>query len=55
MIEFNAEVIKVESKKLISNDIEYSVKLITNEQSVLELAKLPAEQMIKVKIENTNG
>lgn len=51
MIEFLAEVREVKSKKLVTNDIEYTVKLNTNEQSILELAKLPADQLVKVKIE----
>ena len=48
--EFKKNDREVKSKKLITNDIEYTVKLNTNEQSVLELAKLPADQLIKVSI-----
>lgn len=50
MIEFLAEVREVKSKKLVTNDIEYTVKFNTNEQSVLELAKLPADQLIRVSV-----
>ena len=51
MIEFTAEIREVKSRKLITNDIEYTVKLNTENPIILELAKIPADQLVKVKIE----
>lgn len=47
-IEFLAEVREVKSKKLITNDIEYSVKLTGSSPKILELGLLPAETILKV-------
>lgn len=51
MIEFNAEIREVKSKKLVSLDNEISVRLSTNELPALDLAKIPPDKTIKVKIE----
>ena len=50
-MEFIAEIREVKSKKLITNDIEFTVKLNTSDPAILELAKIPADQLIKVVIE----
>ena len=50
-IEFEAEIRKVEAKKLITNDMEYKLILTTSDNRLIELAKLPADSMIKVTIE----
>ncbi|MEK9207805.1 MAG: hypothetical protein AAB922_04935 [Patescibacteria group bacterium] len=52
---FLAEVREVKSKKLITNDIEFTLKVNTNDPSILELAKFPADTMIKVSVEISNG
>lgn len=51
MIEFDAEIREIKAKKLVSLDQEITVKLNTNDLIVLELAKIPTDKIIKVKIE----
>lgn len=53
-IQFFAEVREVKSKKLITNDIEYTVKLNTDSEFALDLGKLPADTLLKVTIEPSN-
>lgn len=53
-MEFNAEVKKVQSRKLVSNDIEYQVVLTTNDVTALSLGALSPETMIKVSVEPIN-
>lgn len=54
MIQFTAEVREVKSKKLITNDIEFTVKLNTDNQEVLKLALIPADKTILVTIEEND-
>ena len=49
-MKFQAEIKNVSSKKLASLDIEYTVKLITNDPEVLNLATLPGDTLINVDI-----
>ena len=49
-IQFDAEVRQVKSKKLVSNDIEYSVVLTTSDPRLLQLAMLPSDITISVNI-----
>lgn len=51
MIEFTAEVIEVKAKKTTSNDCEYRVVLVSENERVLELQQAIAESIVKVKIE----
>lgn len=54
-IAFAAEIREVKSRKLITNDIEYTIKFNTIDQIVLDLAKIPADQLVKVIVELENG
>jgi hypothetical protein len=49
-IEFEAEIREVKSRKLITNDIEYSVRFNTADPIVLELGRLEGDRTVKVKI-----
>lgn len=51
LAEFSAEIKEVKSKKLVSNDIEYSIRLTTNNPNILSLAVVPADSLIKVIIQ----
>ena len=51
MIEFIAEVREIKSKKLVSLDKEIIIVLNTSDLIALELAKLPADTLLKVKID----
>lgn len=52
---FIAEVKQVSSKKTASNDIEIRLVLATNDPTVLGLGALNADQLVKVKVEPTDG
>jgi len=49
---FLAEIRKVESRKLITNDTEVKVLFNTNDTSVLDLGKLPPDQIVRVTVED---
>ena len=51
MIEFSAEVKKVEAKKLASLDVAYSIVLHTDNPNVLALGTLSGDKLLKVIIE----
>lgn len=50
-VKFKAEIRSVSSKKLISNDIEYKLVLTTEDNRIIDLAKLPSECIVDVHIE----
>lgn len=50
-ITFIAEIKKVEAKKLISNDIEFRLSLVSPDPNLLDLAKYPPDVAVKVIIE----
>ena len=50
-IQFLAEIRKVESKKLVSNDKEIVITLNTSDLSALQLAMIDTDKMIKVSVE----
>lgn len=50
-INFDAEVRKVESKKLITNDIEYKVTFNSSDPVLLDLGKIEADRVVKVSVE----
>lgn len=54
-IEFIAEVREVKSKKLITNDLEYKVVFNSDNPIILELARIPADQLVKVTVETHDG
>ena len=49
-LKFQAEVIKVESKKTASLDISYRIVLQTNDPKVLSLGTLQADDIISVEV-----
>ena len=49
---FLAEIRKVESRKLITNDTEAKVVFTSNDTSVLDLGKLPPDQIVRVTVED---
>jgi len=49
---FLAEIRKVESRKLVTNDVEIRLLLNTNDRSVLDLGKLPPDQIVRVTVED---
>lgn len=51
-MEFLAEIRQVQSKKLISNDIEVKVILTTDDTSVLDLGKIASDKIVKVLIKD---
>lgn len=51
MISFIAEIKEIKTKKLPSLDMEYSLRIVTNDQNLLELGKIPADKLIKVTIQ----
>jgi hypothetical protein len=50
-IQFEAEIRSVNSKKLITNDIEYKVTFNSSDPHVLDLGKIGAERVVKVSVE----
>jgi len=49
-ISFEAEVRSAKSKKLITNDIEYSVTLTGSSPSILQLGHIPGDTTIQVTV-----
>ena len=47
---FIAELKQVQARKLVSNDMEFRIILITDDSSVLELGKIPPDELIEVLI-----
>lgn len=50
-LKFDAEVKEVKSKKLASLDVGYTLLLYTSDPSVLALAALEGDAMLKVSVE----
>ncbi len=50
MIQFDAEVIKIEVKKLVSLDKQYKIVIITENPKVLELEKYIADKAIHIEV-----
>lgn len=48
---FIAEIKRVEARKLVSNDIMVSITFSTDDVSVLDLGKIPSDQVVIVKVE----
>lgn len=51
MLNFLAELRSFKSKKLVTNDIEYLILFNTSDKETVELAKLPADTILKVTVE----
>ena len=50
-MKFLAEIKEVKSKKLVSSDVEISVRLVTDNIDVLDLGKIPSDRAVRVEIE----
>ena len=50
-IEFVAEIREVKSRKLISNDVEFTCKFNSSDPVVLDLGKIEADRVVKVSVE----
>ncbi len=48
---FLAEIKKVQARKLVSNDIEVSLTVATDDTKALDLGKIPSDQIVKVTVE----
>lgn len=51
---FTAEIKQVSSRKLVSNDIEYKVVLVTDNPEVLSLGAVDPQTLVDVEVK-TNG
>lgn len=49
-MEFLAEIKEIKQKKLASLDNEYSIVLVTNDRSVMNLSEIDGDQMVRVEI-----
>lgn len=49
-MKFEAEIKQVQSRKLVSNDIEYKIVLTTNNPEVLGLGALNPETLVTVEV-----
>jgi len=49
---FLAEIKKVEAKKLASLDMEIRLTLVTDETNVLDLGKVPSDQVVQVIVDS---
>lgn len=54
MIQFIAQIKEIKSHKSVLNDIEYSIRLISDNSDILDLGKLKGETVVKVTIEETH-
>jgi len=54
-ISFIAEIKEVKQQKLVSLDNQYSIRLITDNSQILDLGKLPPDQLVKVSIDKYEG
>lgn len=54
-MKFKAEIKEVKSRKLITNDIEYSLKLTTSDPQILGLGAIPADEILDVDIALKGG
>lgn len=50
-MDFIAEIKQVKQLKLVSLDNQYTVTLRTDDSKVMDLGKLPADILVKVKVE----
>jgi hypothetical protein len=49
-MKFIAEIKKVEMHKLVSLDNEYRIVLVTNNSDIMELGKIPPDEVVEVEI-----
>lgn len=54
-MQFTAEIVEVKSKKTASLDLEYSVKLRTNDPAVLSLGAISPDTTVKIEVTPENG
>ncbi len=44
------EIKEIKQRKTVSNDNEYSIKLITNQKELMLLADIPSDELVSVEI-----
>jgi hypothetical protein len=49
-MKFIAEIVEIKERKTISLDKEYTVKLRTEDNSVMTLSTIPADELVSVEI-----
>jgi len=49
-MEFNAEIIRTSQRKLASNDNQYELVLRTDNPLILDLGKLPSDNIFKISV-----
>jgi hypothetical protein len=49
-MKFLMEIKSVGMKKLVSNDNEYRITFVTDDKNLLELGKIPADEIVEVEI-----
>jgi len=53
-MDFMAEVIEVKVKKLVSDDKEYKIVMVTDDPRVLQLAVFVNEEAVRVQVKGEN-
>lgn len=54
-MELLAEIIEVKSRKTASLDIEYTIRLRTNDPNALTLGAISPDELVKVKVSPEHG
>mgnify|MGYP001565844866 CR=1 FL=1 len=55
MIQFTAQIKKVTTKTLVSNDVGFCVEIIGEDPAMMEASKFAGENLVKVTLEYANG
>lgn len=53
-MKFIAEIKEVKMKKLVSLDNEYRITFATSDKNILELGKIPADEVVEVEVNGQN-
>jgi len=53
-MKFEMEIKEVKSKKTISNDMEYSIRLTTGDHNLLSLGAIPPNQTVLVEFKTSS-
>jgi len=54
-MKFLMEIKEIKQKKLVSLDNEYSIRLVTDDRSLMELSNIPSDQIVEVEIKQNDG
>lgn len=53
-MKFQAEIKEIKQKKTASLDNEYSIRLVTDDRTLMELSRIPADEVVSVEIKEVN-